>query len=235
MEFSRRSDIYVERSGRKHGRSSYADARRRVYERRPSTEAGSDGRFAQLHNNGGNRIGEVFDSKGKKRYVVPAGLDTSSWDQDVAPICFGCKVFDLQSFMKWTYDWTCVVYGARSDEGDRVGDLWLTVLRLNRLIGWLEYQQRRRGGGSLKGSNYELQCCLSDGLKIWNRFMELIGSCEEWMKTTEEWEESGRMGGKASKVFVRSLTSYRYNGERTDQVIRRVRNFEEQMKNWTSL
>lgn len=153
---------------------------------------------------------------------IPAGYSIKNWDPTELPIVLLGSVFDANSLGKWIYDWTVFHHGASSPMADVAGDLWLLLIKLaGKMKRGEECVTRIRSIDSQE----MVEDFLASGSRLWQKFKQLLKTCEQfmWRAAKREGSKGISMGKNAGTEFVDSIFGRDRELETTEKIMTSVR------------
>jgi hypothetical protein len=155
---------------------------------------------------------------------IPAGYSIKNWDPDEEPIMLLGSVFDANSLGKWIYDWTVFHHGPATPMSDLAGDLWLLLIQFAGKVKRAEECMPK----VRKTENREMvEDFLESGERLWMRFANLLGKCEEFMWKAAKKEAGGKkpvtMGKNAGCEFVDTIFGRDRQLETTEKLMTGMR------------
>lgn len=156
------------------------------------------------------------------RAGIPSGYSIKNWDPAEEPIVLLGSVFDANSLGKWIYDWTVYHHGASTPMADVAGDLWLLLIKLaGKMKRADECVKRIRSVDSRE----MVEDFIESGSRLWQKFKQLLKSCEHymWRAARREGSKGVSMGKNAGTEFVDSIFGRDRELENTEKLMNSVR------------
>jgi hypothetical protein len=156
------------------------------------------------------------------RAGIPSGYSIKNWDPTESPIILLGSVFDANSLGKWIYDWTVYHHGPSTPMADVAGDLWLLLIKL---AGKMKRAEECVPRIRSIDSQEMVEDFIESGSRLWQKFKQLLKSCEQymWRAARREGSKGVSMGKNAGTEFVDSIFGRDRELENTEKLMNSIR------------